>query len=180
MQNTARVQSHSNTVIKNFLISGLSQETLKDRIQKSLGEQTNITPEIIFSLYEPEEESQKILQLIFPQKVDILESPSEEMVKPKFFTFMTTDPLGVNTFTHCIIYYELFTKYDVLHDDEDPLLSTLPQQGRHSVSGLREEAEQTAAERGRKPSLLLSTDSIRVGELSKHMKKGRRKRQEST
>ena len=176
MQNTARVQSHSNTVIKNFLISGLSQETLKDRIQKSLGEQTNIMPEIIFSLYEPEEESQKILPLIFPQKVDILENPSEEVMKPKFFTFMTTDPLGVNTFTHCIIYYELFTKYDALHDDEGPLLRTQLQQGRDSVAGLREATEQKA---GKKSSLLQSKDSIKVGELSKLMKKGRRKRQET-
>lgn len=174
MQNTARVQSHSNTVIKNFLISGLSQETLKDRIQKSLGEQTNIMPEIIFSLYEPEEESQKILQLIFPQKVDILESPSDEMVKPKFFTFMTTDPQGVNTFTHCIIYYELFTKYDALHDDEGPLLRALPQQGRDSVSGLQQEQKS-----GTKSSLLQSMDSIKVGQLSKLMKKSRRKRQET-
>lgn len=118
MQNTSRVQSHSNTVIKNFLISGLSQETIKDRIQKSMFYQTNINPEIIFSLYEPEEDSQKMLNLIFSQKVDIIESPSEEAIKPKFFTFMTTDQLGVNTFAHCIIYYELFTKYDALHDDE--------------------------------------------------------------
>ena len=36
MQSTSRVQSHSNNIIKDFLIAGLSQATLKQRIQGSM------------------------------------------------------------------------------------------------------------------------------------------------
>ena len=31
---------------------------------------------------------------------------------------MATDGEGVNTYFHCLIYYELFNKFDVLHDDD--------------------------------------------------------------
>lgn len=36
MQNTSQVQSHSNSLIKNFFIAGLSQETLKEKIELSI------------------------------------------------------------------------------------------------------------------------------------------------
>lgn len=52
MQSTSSVQSHSNNIIKNFVIAGLTQATLKDRITKGLRDQIGIPPEILYSLYE--------------------------------------------------------------------------------------------------------------------------------
>jgi hypothetical protein len=36
MQNTSRVQSYSNNLIKNFWVAGLTQATLKQRITQSI------------------------------------------------------------------------------------------------------------------------------------------------
>lgn len=57
------------------------------------------------------------LMRIFPEKVSI-EGQKGECVVPKFFTFMSTDPEGANQYFHCLMYYEQFTKFDVLHDDD--------------------------------------------------------------
>jgi hypothetical protein len=51
MQNTSRVQSHSNNIIRNFFIAGLKQETLTDKIDASIEDQVGIPPEVLFSLY---------------------------------------------------------------------------------------------------------------------------------
>ena len=56
MQSTSRVQSHSNNIIKDFLIAGLSQATLKQRIQGSMRDQISIEPEVLFSLYQSQDE----------------------------------------------------------------------------------------------------------------------------
>ena len=38
------------------------------------------------------------------------------LVAPKFFTFMTTDQDGYNSYFHCLIYYERFTKELINYD----------------------------------------------------------------
>jgi hypothetical protein len=43
-----------NHFIRNFFIAGLSQETLRKRVDMKLSEQVNIKPEVLFSMYEPE------------------------------------------------------------------------------------------------------------------------------
>lgn len=43
---------------------------------------------------------------------------------PKFFTFMCTDSEGINSYFHCLIYYEQFSKFAILHDD-DPKINEL-------------------------------------------------------
>lgn len=32
---------------------------------------------------------------------------------------MCTDGEGINSFFHCLIYYEQFSKFDIMHDDYD-------------------------------------------------------------
>lgn len=51
MQATARVQSHSSTIVQNFFITGLKQDTLRQYVDKPLREQNFIEPEVLFSLY---------------------------------------------------------------------------------------------------------------------------------
>ena len=51
MNSTSRVQSHSNNIIQNFIIAGLSQDTLKDYINKPIREQIAIDPEVLYSMY---------------------------------------------------------------------------------------------------------------------------------
>ena len=94
-------------MIENFFIGGLSQETLAKRVQAPLKMQVNIEPEVLFSLYEPEEEVQPFLQFVFPSHIDIVKSKSK--VKPKFFTFMSTNCEGMNTYFHCLTFFEKFS-----------------------------------------------------------------------
>ena len=35
---------------------------------------------------------------------------------PKFFTFMSTDENGSNSYFHCLIFYEFFTQSDIISD----------------------------------------------------------------
>ena len=71
MNNTSRVQSHSNNIIQNFMIAGLSQATLKDRIVKPLRETIEIPSEILYSLYTDAENDTSYLKHVFPNKVTI-------------------------------------------------------------------------------------------------------------
>lgn len=43
----------------------------------------------------------------------------EELVNPRFFTFMTTDQSGFNSYFHCLTYFERFTE-DLIKNDFDP------------------------------------------------------------
>ena len=61
--------------------------------------------------------------MIFPSKIERAEITSKESIVPKFFTFVSTDELGINTFFHCLTYYELFTKQEAKNwGDEESLL----------------------------------------------------------
>ena len=124
MNNTSRVQSHSNNIIKNFMIAGLSQETLKDRIVRPIREQINIPPEILFSMYTDADDMRQYLKHIFPNKISIEYAVREEII-PRFFTFMCTDAEGINTYFHCLFYYEQINKFDVLHDDDPMIAETI-------------------------------------------------------
>ena len=98
------------------MMAGLTQATLKERIVKSIRDQTSIPPEILFSLYQSAEEMEPYLKFIYPEMISIERNTKD--VIPKFFTFMSTDVEGSNSYFHCLVYYELFTKFDVLHDDD--------------------------------------------------------------
>ena len=54
------------------------------------------------------------LKFVFPEKITI--ERDERSVAPKFFTFMSTDPEGVNAYFHCLIFYEQFSQYEIKHD----------------------------------------------------------------
>jgi hypothetical protein len=38
---------------------------------------------------------------------------------------MCTDSEGINSYFHCLIYYEQFSKFQVLHDDDSELAERL-------------------------------------------------------
>jgi len=46
-------------------------------------------------------------------------------VIPKFFTFMCTDSEGINSYFHVLIYYEQFSKFQVVHDDDSEIVERL-------------------------------------------------------
>ena len=69
MQNTSRVQSNSNNIIRNFFIAGLTQETLGQKIDEPIQDQIDIPPEVLFSLYQSEMES--YLKFVFPENISI-------------------------------------------------------------------------------------------------------------
>jgi hypothetical protein len=73
MQNTSRVQSHSNNIIRNFFITGLKQETLKAKMDdnSTIEDQVNLKPEVLFSLYQPESEMESYLKFVFPENISI-------------------------------------------------------------------------------------------------------------
>ena len=71
MNSTSRVQSHSNNIIQNFMVAGLSQATLKDKMSKSLKEQGNIPPEVLFSLFREPDEQRGYLKFVFPLGIQI-------------------------------------------------------------------------------------------------------------
>ena len=114
MQNTSRVQSNSNNIIRNFFVAGLSQGTLAEKTQLNtpIQEQIDIPPEVLFSLYQPEMES--YLKFVFPENISIEQRALE--VIPKFFTFMSTDAEGSNSYFHCLLFYEQFTRHDIQVD----------------------------------------------------------------
>jgi hypothetical protein len=107
------------------MIAGLSQTTLKECVNKSIREQYNIPPELLFSLYQSSSDMEQYLKFVFPENIQIekklVQKPGQhqESVIPKFFTFMCTDGEGINSFFHCLIYYEMFSKFDIMHDDYD-------------------------------------------------------------
>lgn len=105
MNNTSRVQSYSNNIIQNFMVAGLSQSALKERIQLPIRQQVNIPPEVLYSMFGSEDEQQGYLKFIFPCKVSIEHNAGQSII-PRFFTFMSTNPEGVNSYFHCLIFYE--------------------------------------------------------------------------
>jgi hypothetical protein len=114
MQNTARVQSNPDTLIKNFFIAGLTQKTLVDLHGKGLEKLYNISPEMLFSLYQEPNEEIPFLKFVFPDYITIT-CVVEETV-PKFYTFMSTNPDGKNAFYHSLIFYEKFYAHDLKTD----------------------------------------------------------------
>ena len=112
MQNVSRIQRHPDTLIKNFFIAGLSQNTLRDEIfpASNFNEKRdlyNLAPEMLFSLYEEPEKMYMYLGQVFPDKISILRG--EKLIDPKFFSFMSVDTNGFNQYNHCLIFYERFT-----------------------------------------------------------------------
>ena len=70
MQNTARIQAHPNTLIKNFFIAGVSNNKLKvntfylddegkPRLKPEMEEP--ISAEVLFSMYQSNEDAEKYL-----------------------------------------------------------------------------------------------------------------------
>lgn len=51
MQSTSSVKSSLSVLIKNFFIAGLSQDTLRTRVDMKFDDQINIEPEVLFSMY---------------------------------------------------------------------------------------------------------------------------------
>ena len=51
MQSTSSVKSSLSVLIKNFFIAGLSQDTLRNRVDMKFSDQINIEPEVLFSMY---------------------------------------------------------------------------------------------------------------------------------
>lgn len=55
-------------------------------------------------MYELESEMENYLKFVFPSNISI--EHDDQQVKPKFFTFMSTDANGINAYYHCLIFYE--------------------------------------------------------------------------
>lgn len=108
------MQSNSSTIIRNFFITGLKQETLRSCVEKPLKEQVAIPPEVLFSMYSQDTEMEPYLKFVYPEKISI--ERQEQSVVPKFFTFMSTDGDGVNAYFHCLIFYEQFSLYEIKND----------------------------------------------------------------
>jgi hypothetical protein len=70
-------------------------------------------------LYESESDMDSYLKFIFPEAVSL--ERQRTAVVPKFFTFMCTNAEGINSYFHCLIYFEQFTVFDMLHDDDPKL-----------------------------------------------------------
>ena len=55
MQNTSRIQQNPDTLISNFFIAGLSQETIQEKFdpkqKKNFSVFYDIKPEVLFTLY---------------------------------------------------------------------------------------------------------------------------------
>ena len=119
MQNTSRIQQNPDTLISNFFIAGLSQETIQDKFTPTVDHTKlyDIKPEVLFTLYQDTDSVNSYLQQVFPDKITIY--VQEELVNPKFFTFMTTDQSGFNSYFHCLTYYERFTE-NLIKNDFDP------------------------------------------------------------
>ena len=49
---------------------------------------------------------------MFPDKVNINSEPKD----PKFFSFMSTDSGGFNSFFHCFIFHESINEADITYD----------------------------------------------------------------
>ena len=120
MNNTSRVQSYSNNIIQNFMMAGISQSELKARIQMPIRQHVNISPEVLYSLYGAEEEMYGYLKFIFPCKISIEHNCNQSLV-PRFFTFMSTNPEGINSYYHCLIFHEQVNKFDLLHEDDESI-----------------------------------------------------------
>ena len=122
MQNVSRIQRHPDTLIKNFFIAGLSQQTLKNDIfpqgkeDENKRDLFNLTPEMLFSLYEEPEKMEMYLGQVFPEQVSIFRG--EKLIDPKFFSFMSVDMNGFNQYNHCLIFYERFTA-ELIREDFD-------------------------------------------------------------
>ena len=67
-------------------------------------------------MYTSELEMNPYLKFVFPENISI--EKQYESVVPKFFTFMSTDGDGVNSYFHCLIFHEQISKYDVLKETE--------------------------------------------------------------
>lgn len=108
------MQSNSSTIIKNFFISGLKQETLRSVVDKPLKDQVAVPPEVLFSMYSQDSEMEPYLKFVYPDKISI--ERQEQSSIPKFFTFMSTDGDGVNAYFHCLIFFEQFSLYEIKND----------------------------------------------------------------
>lgn len=65
-----------------------------------------------------------IHQFVFPEKVAVEYSSFE----PKFYSFMTTDQEGFNTFIHVLIFYEEINEAEISSNDFDILTEILRKQ----------------------------------------------------
>ncbi len=101
-------------MIKNFFITGLSQETLKEKIELSINEQVQLNPEVLYSLYQEESGVIPFLKFVFPKQISIEQSDSD--VIPKYFTFMSTEGDGSVSYFHSLIFYEQITQHDIKED----------------------------------------------------------------
>ena len=124
MQSTSSVKSSLSVLIKNFFIAGLSQETIRTRVDMKFQDQINIEPEILFSMYQSNSEMQSYLKFIFPSKIAIERTENSDAVVPKFFTFMSTDSDGHNAYFHCLFFFEQFTNDDIKADFDNVVLES--------------------------------------------------------
>ena len=121
MQNVSFVQRHPDTLISNFFIAGISQSTLREIFdptrKEKLDQRVDVPSEILFSLYEENQDASAYLSQVFPMKVTI-ENQEKTLFDPKFFTFMGTDAAKETSYFHCLIFYERFAK-ELIHADFD-------------------------------------------------------------
>jgi hypothetical protein len=69
-----------------------------------LKDQNFIDPEVLFSMYSTPEEMEPYLKFVYPEKISI--ERQQKAVVPQFYTFMCTDGDGINSYFHCLIFWE--------------------------------------------------------------------------
>ena len=99
------MQAHPDTLIENFFVVGLNLETLIEQDRKNQWlELINVQPQVLFSMYSPEQVCSAYLQFVYPEGVSVWFETDPP--KPSFSSFMTTNATGTNAYFHIFRYYE--------------------------------------------------------------------------
>lgn len=117
MQNTASIQSHPDTLIKNFFMAGASQSSLQREFDGKDVDALIVEPfkpEILFSMYSKKTEVEPYLDLIYPRQV--VAKFDKALCMPTFHTFVSTDDAGKQSYYHTLIYYEHVSKEGIIND----------------------------------------------------------------
>ena len=115
MQNISPVQTHPDTLIKNFYMAGVTQAQLKEEITNKSGlndsiisnveiDKLKFAPKTIFSLYEEHVHTDPLAKRVFPDGFHV--KKELENTQPKFFSFMHQDRKGLMHYNHCLIFHE--------------------------------------------------------------------------
>ena len=115
MQNISPVQTHPDTLIKNFYMAGVTQAQLKEEIytKRELSDsyisnvemdKLELAPKTIFSLYEEHTHTDELAKRLFPEGFQV--KKDMDNTQPKFFSFMHQDRKGLMHYNHCLIFHE--------------------------------------------------------------------------